>query len=104
MPLAAKTHRVPYRSTTRHAQALYPFIADAPLDTPGVVIGRDALGRVVRFDPFRLYQAGQLHGPNMLVLGDIGYGVGDLGDWLWRTSRDGNGARSVVRPVILPGM
>jgi type IV secretory pathway VirB4 component len=53
-------------------------MADAPLDTPGVVIGRDALGRVVRFDPFQLYQAGRLHGPNMLVLGDIGYGKSAL--------------------------
>ena len=70
----ARTHRPPYRSTTRHVQALYPLIADAPLDTPGAVIGRDALGRVYRFDPFRLYQAGRLHGPNMLVLGDIGHG------------------------------
>ncbi len=74
----ARTHRPPYRSTTRHAQALYPLIADAPLDTPGAVIGRDALGRVFRFDPFRLYQAGRLHGPNMLVLGDIGHGKSSL--------------------------
>src|SRR6266487_3855426 len=78
MPTAPKTHRAPYRSTTRHAQSIYPFLADAPLDTPGVLIGRDALGRVVRFDPFRLYQAGRLHGPNMLVLGDIGYGKSSL--------------------------
>jgi len=73
-----KTRRAPYRGTTRHAQALYPLIADAPLDAPGAVIGRDALGRVFRFDPFRLYQAGRLHGPNMLVLGDIGYGKSSL--------------------------
>ncbi len=73
-----KTYRTPYRSTTRHAQALYPLVADAPLDTAGAVIGRDALGRVFRFDPFRLYEAGRLHGPNMLVLGDIGYGKSSL--------------------------
>jgi type IV secretory pathway VirB4 component len=78
MPPTPKTHRPPYRSTTRHAQALYPFLADAPLDTLGVVIGRDALGRVVRYDPFQLYQAGRLHSPNMLVLGDIGYGKSSL--------------------------
>ena len=72
------TRRAAYRSTTRHAQALYPLIADAPPDTAGAVIGRDALGRVFRFDPFRLYQAGRLHGPNMLVLGDIGYGKSSL--------------------------
>jgi type IV secretory pathway VirB4 component len=78
MPPEPKTYRTPYRSTTRHAQAIYPFMADPPLDTPGVVIGHDALGRVVRFDPFRLYQDGRLHGPNMLVLGDIGYGKSAL--------------------------
>ena len=78
MRIETRTHRSPYRSTTRHAQAVYPFLADAALDTPGPVIGRDALGRVFRFDPFRLYQAGKLHGPNMLVLGDIGYGKSSL--------------------------
>jgi type IV secretory pathway VirB4 component len=78
MRSAPRTRRAAYRSTTRHAQALYPLIADAPLDTAGAVIGRDALGRVFRFDPFRLYQAGKLHGPNMLVLGDIGYGKSSL--------------------------
>jgi type IV secretory pathway VirB4 component len=78
MPPAPKTHRAPYRSTTRHAQSIYPFIADAPLDASGAVIGRDALGRVFRFDPFQLYQASRLHGPNMLVLGDIGYGKSSL--------------------------
>jgi hypothetical protein len=78
MPTTTRTHRLPYRSTTRHAQALYPFLADASLGTPGAVIGRDALGRVFRFDPFQLYQAGRLHGPNMLLLGDIGYGKSSL--------------------------
>jgi hypothetical protein len=73
-----RTHRSPYRNTTRHAQAVYPFLADAALDAPGAVIGRDALGRVFSYDPFRLYQAGSLHGPNMLVLGDIGYGKSSL--------------------------
>jgi type IV secretory pathway VirB4 component len=78
MRTEARTHRAPYRSTTRHAQAIYPFLAGPWLDTPGAIIGRDSLGRAFRFDPFRLYQAGKLHGPNMLVLGDIGYGKSSL--------------------------
>jgi type IV secretory pathway VirB4 component len=72
------TRRSPYRSTTRHAQALYPFVTDTTLGTRGVLIGHDGLGRPFVFDPFTLYQRGLLNGPNMLVLGDIGYGKSSL--------------------------
>jgi type IV secretory pathway VirB4 component len=72
------TRRAPYRSTTRHAQALYPFVTDATLGTRGVLIGHDGLGRPFVFDPFTLYERRLLSGPNMLVLGDIGYGKSSL--------------------------
>jgi type IV secretory pathway VirB4 component len=48
-------------------------MADAGLGSDGVVIGRDGLRRTFCYDPFVLYQKGTLNGPNMLVLGDIGY-------------------------------
>jgi type IV secretory pathway VirB4 component len=72
------TRRKPYRSTTRHAQALYPFVTDTTLGSRGVLIGHDALGRPFVFDPFTLYEQRLLNGPNMLILGDIGYGKSGL--------------------------
>ena len=75
---AARTWRAPYRSTTRHAQALYPFLTDAGLGADGVLIGRDMLHRPFCYDPFRLYERGRLNGPNLLILGDIGYGKSSL--------------------------
>ena len=68
-----RAFRHPYRATTRHLQAIYPFMADAGLGSDGVIIGRDGLRRTFCYDPFVLYQKGGLNGPNMLVLGDIGY-------------------------------
>lgn len=68
-----RTYRHPYRSTTRHVQSAYPWMADTGLGSDGVIIGRDALRRTYCYDPFVLYQRGRLNGPNMLVLGDIGY-------------------------------
>jgi hypothetical protein len=72
------TRRSPYRSTTRHAQAVYPFVTDTTLGTSGVLIGHDGLGRPFVFDPFTLYEHRLLNSPNMLVLGDIGYGKSSL--------------------------
>ncbi len=67
-----------YRSTTRHAQALFPFMADPGLGTEGTLIGQDSLRRSFCFDAFTLHQLGVLNGPNMLLLGDIGYGKSAL--------------------------
>src|SRR5215211_5611826 len=73
-----RTYRHPYRGTTRHVQSAFPFMADAGLGSDGVIIGRDALRRTFCYDPFVLYQKGRLNGPNMLILGDIGYGKSAL--------------------------
>jgi hypothetical protein len=73
-----RIYRHPYRGTTRHVQSAFPFMADAGLGSDGVIIGRDALRRTFCYDPFVLYQKGRLNGPNMLVLGDIGYGKSAL--------------------------
>ncbi|HEY3005056.1 MAG TPA: hypothetical protein VGJ44_22100, partial [Kribbellaceae bacterium] len=59
-------------------QSAFPFMADAGLGSDGAIIGRDALQRTFCFDPFVLYQQGKLNGPNMLILGDIGYGKSAL--------------------------
>src|SRR5574341_968113 len=73
-----RTRRRPYRSTTRHAQACYPFVADPGLGADGALIGHDALGQAFCFDPFILYRKRLLNGPNMLILGDIGYAKSTL--------------------------
>ena len=78
MRATPRIYRHPYRGTTRHVQSAFPFMADAGLGSDGVIIGRDALRRTFCYDPFVLYQKGRLNGPNMLVLGDIGYGKSAL--------------------------
>jgi hypothetical protein len=78
MRAAPRLYRHPYRGTSRHVQSAYPFMADAGLGADGVVIGHDALGRAFCYDPFVLYGKGVLHGPNLLLLGDIGYGKSAL--------------------------
>ena len=78
MRATPRTYRHPYRGTTRHVQSAFPFMADAGLGSDGVIIGRDGLRRTFCYDPFVLYQKGRLNGPNMLVLGDIGYGKSAL--------------------------
>jgi len=78
MSTAPRLWRHPYRGTSRHAQSAYPFVADPGLGSDGVVVGHDALGRAFCYDPFVLYQQGRLNGPNLLLLGDIGYGKSAL--------------------------
>jgi type IV secretory pathway VirB4 component len=78
MRATLRPFRHAYRGTTRHLQSAFPFMADAGLGSEGAIIGRDALRRAFCFDPFVLYQTGQLNGPNMLILGDIGYGKSAL--------------------------
>jgi type IV secretory pathway VirB4 component len=78
MSTGLRPRRHPYRGTSRHVQSAYPFIADAGLGGEGVVVGHDALGRAFCYDPFVLYRKGLLNGPNLLLLGDIGYGKSAL--------------------------
>jgi len=63
-------HRVP----TAHLQAVYPGIAQGGIGSRGVYIGRDYHGGSFCYDPWELYAQGELTGPNMLVLGQIGRG------------------------------
>jgi type IV secretory pathway VirB4 component len=74
-----------HRSTTRHAQAIYPFMAAAGLGGRGVFIGRDFSGEAFCYDPWVLYGDGVLDDPNVIVLGKLGQGKSALvKTLLWR--------------------
>jgi type IV secretory pathway VirB4 component len=74
-----------HRVTTRHAQAIYPFIAAGGLGARGVFVGRDAAGGAFCYDPWSLYEDGALDDPNVIVLGKLGQGKSALvKTLLWR--------------------
>jgi type IV secretory pathway VirB4 component len=74
-----------HRNTTRHAQAIYPFIAPGGLGGRGIFIGRDSGGSAFCFDPWVLYGDGLLDDPNVIVLGKLGQGKSALvKTMLWR--------------------
>jgi type IV secretory pathway VirB4 component len=74
-----------HRATTRHAQAIYPFMAPGGLGARGVFIGRDAGGGAFCYDPWALYGDGTLDDPNAIVLGKLGQGKSSLvKTLLWR--------------------
>ncbi len=73
------------RATTRHAQAVYPFMAAGGLGGRGVFIGRDSSGGAFCYDPWVLYADGVLDDPNVIVLGKLGQGKSALvKTLLWR--------------------
>ncbi|MBV8432575.1 MAG: hypothetical protein JO244_15530 [Solirubrobacterales bacterium] len=79
------TQRPGHRNTTRHAQAIYPFIAAGGLGGQGVFVGRDVGGGAFCFDPWSLYGEGALDDPNLIVLGKLGQGKSALvKTLLWR--------------------
>jgi type IV secretory pathway VirB4 component len=74
-----------HRCTTRHAQAIYPFMAPGGLGGRGVFIGRDSSGGAFCYDPWVLYGDGTLDDPNVIVLGKLGQGKSALvKTLLWR--------------------
>jgi type IV secretory pathway VirB4 component len=74
-----------HRCTTRHAQAIYPFIAAGGLGGRGMFVGREASGGAFCFDPWVLYGDGTLDDPNVIVLGKLGQGKSALVKTLvWR--------------------
>jgi type IV secretory pathway VirB4 component len=78
-------HRPGHRCTTRHAQAIYPFVNAGGLGGRGVFIGRDSGGGAFCFDPWTLYAQGVLDDPNVIVLGKLGQGKSALvKTLLWR--------------------
>ncbi len=80
-----RAERPAHRCTTRHAQAVYPFVADGGLGGRGVYIGRDSSGGAFCYDPWVLYGDGTLDDPNAIVLGKLGQGKSALvKTLLWR--------------------
>ncbi len=79
------TERPGHRCTTRHAQAVYPFVATGGLGGRGVFVGRDSSGGAFCYDPWVLYGDGALDDPNAIVLGKLGQGKSALvKTLLWR--------------------
>jgi type IV secretory pathway VirB4 component len=74
-----------HRCTTRHAQAIYPFVNAGGLGGRGVYIGHDSGGGAFCYDPWALYADGALDDPNAIVLGKLGQGKSALvKTLLWR--------------------
>ncbi len=74
-----------HRSTTRHAQAIYPFMVTGGLGGRGVFIGRESAGGAFCFDPWVLYGEGLLDDPNVIIIGKLGQGKSALvKTLLWR--------------------
>jgi type IV secretory pathway VirB4 component len=86
MTIGTRTVERPgHRCTTRHAQAIYPFMAAGGLGGRGVFIGRDSSGGAFCYDPWVLYGDGALDDPNAIVLGKLGQGKSALvKTLLWR--------------------
>jgi hypothetical protein len=65
-----------HRATTRHLACLYPCQTEPGLGPEGVLLGYDVLagGAAFCFDPFTLYSAGVLENPNLLIIGEPGFG------------------------------
>jgi hypothetical protein len=72
-----KPRRLAHRVTTAHLQAAYPFVSEGGLGSEGVYIGRDVFGGSFCYCPFTLYGR-EITGPNMLVIGQIGYAKSSL--------------------------
>jgi type IV secretory pathway VirB4 component len=64
--------RPAHRATTAHFQAIYPLLADGGLGPRGPKIGTDIYGADFCYSPWELYGR-EITGPNMLVVGQIGY-------------------------------
>jgi type IV secretory pathway VirB4 component len=74
-----------HRCTTRHAQAIYPFVATGGLGGRGTFVGRDSSGGAFCYDPWLLYGQGALDDPNAIVIGKLGQGKSALvKTLLWR--------------------
>jgi type IV secretory pathway VirB4 component len=69
-----RVHHAAHRVSTAHLQVVYPGIAQASLGSRGAYIGRDYHGGSFCYDAWELYARGDVTGPNMLVVGQIGRG------------------------------
>jgi type IV secretory pathway VirB4 component len=85
-PVSLRTAERPgHRCTTRHAQAIYPFVTAGGLGGRGVYIGACSGGGAFCYDPWALYGDARLDDPNVIVLGKLGQGKSALvKTLLWR--------------------
>lgn len=76
---AGPTLRLPaHRASSAVLAGAYPFLAPGSVEV-GVPVGRDVLGGgVFCFDPWSMYEAGELTNPNVLLAGVIGQGKSSL--------------------------
>ncbi len=84
MKVTHKSRQRAHRVTTAHFQAAYPFISEGGLGGRGAYIGQDIFGGAFCYDPWELYGKA-LSGPNMLIIGQIGFGKSSLvKSYVWR--------------------
>jgi type IV secretory pathway VirB4 component len=76
--MIARVERPAHRATTRHAQAIYPFMASGGLGGQGVFIGRDSSGGAFVYDGWVLYQRDVVKDANMIIFGRLGQGKSAL--------------------------
>ncbi|MHB1847081.1 MAG: ATP-binding protein [Deltaproteobacteria bacterium] len=68
-----------HRATSEVLAGAYPFLAEEGLGSAGILIGQDAWsGTAFCYDPWVLYQQGQLTNPNICLAGQIGRGKSAL--------------------------
>jgi type IV secretory pathway VirB4 component len=75
---ARAAERPANRATTRHAQAIYPFMASGGLGGQGIFIGRDSSGGAFVYDGWVLYQRDHLKDANLIIFGRLGQGKSAL--------------------------
>lgn len=68
--------RIPrHQATTAHVPAIYPWHANDGLGVNGIYIGEDVqTGAAWCWDPFQLYADRVISSPNVLIVGQLGYG------------------------------
>jgi type IV secretory pathway VirB4 component len=82
--MRTRSRQPAHRCTTANFQAAYPFVSEGGLGSRGVYIGQDMFGGSFTYDPWELYGR-VLSGPNMLVIGQIGFGKSAfVKSYVWR--------------------
>jgi len=67
-----------HKATSRHVEAIYPFMASGGLGGAGVFIGRDSSGGAFVYDGWLLYRRDVLKDANVIVFGRLGQGKSSL--------------------------
>ncbi len=82
--LVLEVRLAPHAATTRHLSSAYVWQAERGLPCVGPLIGPSASGGWWAWDPWVLYDRGELTNPNWLVAGTVGCRKSTLvKTWLW---------------------